>query len=77
VTIGFPRQGSEWWAGKSTLHQRTCPRQHLLRLRQDLFSRWLGPPKSHKITLAVMDRWKAFQASTQAHAPQAAIVFNL
>jgi len=24
-----------------------------------------------------MDRWKVFQASTQAHAPQAAIVFNL
>jgi len=32
--------------------------------------------KSHKIVLAVMDMWKAFRASTQAHAPQAAILFD-
>lgn len=42
----------------------------------DLFYQWLGPPKSQKITLAVMDMWKAFRASTQAHAPQAAILFD-
>ena len=42
----------------------------------DLFYAWLGPGKSHKIALAVMDRWKAFRASTQAHAPQAAILFD-
>jgi transposase len=42
----------------------------------DLFYAWLGPGKSHKVTLAVMDMWKAFRASTQAHAPQAAILFD-
>jgi len=42
----------------------------------DLFYDWLGAPKSHKITLAVMDMWKAFRASTTAHAPQAAIMFD-
>jgi transposase len=42
----------------------------------DLFYAWLGPVKGHKIALAVMDMWKAFRASTQAHAPQAAILFD-
>ena len=42
----------------------------------DLFYEWLRPPKSHRITLVVMDMWKAFRASTTAHAPQAAILFD-
>lgn len=44
----------------------------------DLFYQWLGPEKSGKIRLAVMDMWKAFRASTQAknHAPQAEIVYD-
>jgi transposase len=42
----------------------------------DLFYEWLRPPKSRRITLVVMDMWKAFRASTQAHAPQAAILFD-
>ena len=42
----------------------------------DRFYEWLRPPKSHRITLVVMDMWKAFRASTQAHAPQAAILFD-
>jgi len=40
------------------------------------FYDWLGPNKSRKIKLAVMDMWKPFRKSTQAHAPQAAILFD-
>ena len=44
----------------------------------DGFYRWLGPKKSRKIRLAVMDMWKAFRASTlnPDHAPQTAILFD-
>jgi transposase len=42
------------------------------------FYAWLGPEKSGRIRLAVMDMWKAFRASTlkPGHAPQAAIVYD-
>lgn len=44
----------------------------------DMFYEGLGPQKSHKIQIAVMDMWKAFAASTKnpAHAPAAAILFD-
>lgn len=44
----------------------------------DGFYQWLGPKKSHKIRLAVMDMWKAFRTSTLKpdHAPKAAILFD-
>jgi len=42
----------------------------------DLFFKELGPKKSGKIRLAVMDMWKAFENSTQRHAPQAAILYD-
>jgi transposase len=44
----------------------------------DAFYAWLGPEKSGRIRLAVMDMWKAFRASTRkpGHAPQAAIVYD-
>jgi transposase len=42
----------------------------------DLFFEWLGPKKSQRIRLAVMDMWKAFRNSTQKHAPQGAILFD-
>ena len=44
----------------------------------DAFYTWLGPKKSRKITLAVMDMWKAFATSTKKpdHAPAAAILFD-
>jgi transposase len=44
----------------------------------DGFYQWLGPKKSHKIRLAVMDMWKAFRTSTLKpdHAPRAAILFD-
>jgi len=40
------------------------------------FYDWLGPRKSARIRLAVMDMWKPFRNATQAHAPQAAILFD-
>jgi transposase len=42
----------------------------------DLFFEWLGPKKSQRVRLAVMDMWKAFRNSTEKHAPQAAILFD-
>jgi transposase len=38
--------------------------------------RWLGEKKCGRIRLAVMDMWKPFRNATNAHAPQAAILFD-
>jgi transposase len=40
------------------------------------FYAWLGAKKSARIRLAVMDMWKPFRLATNAHAPQAAILFD-
>ena len=40
----------------------------------DLFYNSLGPKKSKKIELAVMDMWKAFEKSTKKNVPQTAIL---
>jgi transposase len=40
------------------------------------FYAWLGARKSSRLRLAVMDMWKPFRLATQAHAPQAAILFD-
>ena len=43
----------------------------------DRFYAFLGEEKTtREIRLAVMDMWKPFRKSTQAHAPQAAILFD-
>jgi transposase len=42
----------------------------------DLFFQGLGPKKSQRIRLAVMDMWKAFRNSTTKNAPEAAILFD-
>jgi transposase len=42
----------------------------------DQFYQWLGERKSRRIRLALMDMWKPFRNAAQAHAPQAAIVFD-
>jgi transposase len=42
----------------------------------DEFFAWLGPRKSKRIQLAVMDMWKAFRNSTIKNAPQAKILFD-
>lgn len=40
------------------------------------FYEWLGPKKSKRIRLAVMDMWKPFRAVTEEQAPQAAILYD-
>ena len=40
------------------------------------FYAWLGPEKSSKIRLIVMDMWKPFRNVAQDQAPQAAILFD-
>jgi transposase len=40
------------------------------------FYQWLGERKSRRIRLALMDMWKPFRNATEAHAPQAAILFD-
>jgi transposase len=42
----------------------------------DQFFAELGPKKSARIDLALMDMWKAFRNSTERHAPQASILFD-
>ena len=42
----------------------------------DQFFAWLGPQKSARVQLAVMDMWRAFSASTHKNAPQAKILFD-
>jgi transposase len=42
----------------------------------DEFFAWLGPRKSERIRLAVMDMWKPFHTSTARHVPQASILFD-
>jgi len=42
----------------------------------DRFYAFLDDESREKIRLAVMDMWKPFRKSTQAHAPQAAILFD-
>ena len=42
----------------------------------DMFYNSLGPKKSKKIGLAVMDRWKAFETSTKKHVFQAATLYD-
>jgi transposase len=44
----------------------------------DQFYQWLGPKKSKRIRLAVMDMWQPFKNSTlkPEHAPQAKILFD-
>lgn len=40
------------------------------------FFTWLGPRKSRRIQLAVMDMWKAFENATRRNAPEVKILFD-
>jgi transposase len=42
----------------------------------DMFYQWLGPKKTRRIELAVMDMWKAFTKSTVKNAPDAVILYD-
>src|SRR5499426_711405 len=67
VVSDLLRRRPIWFGGKDRSEQSL-----------DEFFTWLGPKKSKKIRLAVMDMWKAFRKSTlkAEHAPQAAILFD-
>jgi len=67
VVSDLPRRRPIWFGG----HDRS-------EASMDEFFQWLGPKKSRKIRLAVMDMWKAFRNSTlkPEHAPQARILFD-
>ena len=41
------------------------------------FCQWLGEKKSGRIRPALMDMWKPYRNATQAHAPNAAILFDI
>ncbi len=67
VVSDLERRRPIWFGGKDRSEES-----------MDEFYEWLGPTKSKRIRLAVMDMWKAFRNSTlkPEHAPQAAILFD-
>jgi transposase len=67
VVSDLERRRPIWFGGKDRSEESL-----------DEFYKWLGPKKSKRIRLAVMDMWKAFRSSTRkpGHAPQAAILFD-
>ena len=67
VASDLERRRPIWFGGKDRSEES-----------MDAFYTQLGPAKSRRIRLAVMDMWKAFRTSTlkPEHAPQAAILFD-
>lgn len=65
VVSDLARRRPIWFGGKDRSEQSL-----------DLFFQELGPRKSMRIRLAVMDMWKAFRNATARHAPQASILFD-
>ncbi|MBI4482871.1 MAG: ISL3 family transposase [Acidobacteria bacterium] len=67
VVSDLVRRRPIWFGGKDRSEES-----------MDLFYRWLGPKKSNRIRLAILDMWKAFKNSTlkAEHAPQAKILFD-
>jgi transposase len=81
IEEGSIKKGHRYRIGVSDLARRRviwCGGKERSEASREMFYQELGPPKSHKIRLAVMDRWKPFRTSTlkPAHAPQAAILFD-
>ena len=67
-----PHRGQRLDARPADLVRRQGP----LRGEHGRVLRVARPEKSPRIRLAVMDMWKAFRNSTEAHAPQAAILYD-
>jgi transposase len=65
VVSDLERQRPVWFGGKDRSEESL-----------DEFYSWLGPEKSARIRLAVMDMWKPFYNSTKRNAPQAAILYD-
>ena len=65
VVSDLERRRPIWFGGKDRSEES-----------MDEFYRFLGPKKSAKVRLAVMDMWRPFRNSTKKNAPQAAILFD-
>ncbi len=65
VVSDLKRKRAIWFGGKDRSEESL-----------DRFFKELGPKKSQKVQLTVIDMWKAFHNSTQRNAPQAAILFD-
>lgn len=67
VVSDLIRRRPVWFGGKDRSEES-----------MDEFYQWLGPKKSKRIRLAVMDMWKAFKNSAlkPEHAPHAKILFD-
>jgi transposase len=65
VVSDLERRQPIWFGGKDRSEES-----------MDEFFGFLGPKKSQKLRLAVMDMWRAFRGSTKKNAPQAAILFD-
>jgi transposase len=65
VVSDLERRRAIWFGGKDRSEESL-----------NLFYEWLGPEKSAKIKMAVMDMWKAFENATRGKAPQAAILYD-
>jgi transposase len=60
--------------------ERRCPiwfgRKDRTEESMNMFYEWLGPLKTKRIRLVVMDMWKPFENSASANIPQAAILYD-
>jgi transposase len=67
VVSDLERKQPIWFGGKDRSEES-----------MDQFFTWLGPEKSKRIRMAVMDMWKAFRTSTlkAGHAPDARIIYD-
>lgn len=65
VVSDLERHRPIWFGGKDRSEES-----------MDKFYEWLGPKKSARIRLAVMDMWKAFEKSTRKNAHQSAILYD-
>jgi transposase len=65
VVSDLERRCPIWFGGKDRTEES-----------MNIFYEWLGPLKTKRIRLAVMDMWKPFENSASINIPQAAILYD-
>jgi len=65
VVSDLIRRRAIWFGGRDRSEQS-----------MDMFYKWLGPKKSKKVQLAVMDMWKAFKKSAENNISHADILYD-
>ena len=65
VVSDLERRRAIWFGGKDRSQES-----------MNMFYQWLGPLKTRRIRLAVMDMWKPFEKAAGIHIPQAAILYD-